>query len=150
MQVYAGQTQSALNKGREIRMHAQKYFQNDKNYADFLGNFSELMYDIDKREESLQIVKEGRMIAWYKLRDQGIEIDPQNINSATDVLIDNNRKALSDDALANYQNPVVGASAPAGGKEVKGKAPAKAPAKEAKGAAAAQNAPKEGGEAQEE
>lgn len=53
MQVYAGQTQSALNKGREIRMHAQKYFQTDKNYADFLGNFSELMYNIDKREESL-------------------------------------------------------------------------------------------------
>ena len=63
------------------------------------------------------------------------------------MLIDNNRKALSDDALANYQNPVVGASAPAGGKEVKGKAPAKAPAKEAKGAAAAQSAPKESGEA---
>lgn len=76
MQVYNGQTQSALNKGREIRMHAQKYYHTDSNYAEFLGNFSELMYNIDKREESVEVIKEGRMIVWYKLRDQGIEIDP--------------------------------------------------------------------------
>jgi hypothetical protein len=50
-------------------MHAQKYFHNDKLYAEFLGNFSELMYNIDKREEAVEVVKEGRMIAWYKLRD---------------------------------------------------------------------------------
>lgn len=92
MQVYAGHTQSALNKGRELRMHAQKYSQNDKSYAEFLGNFSELMYNIDKREEAVEVVKEGRMIAWYKLRDQGIEIDPQNINASTDVYIDASRK----------------------------------------------------------
>jgi hypothetical protein len=76
MQVYNGQTQSALNKGRELRMHAQRYFHTDKLYAEFLGNFSELMYNIDKREEAVEVVKEGRMIAWYKLRDQGIEIIP--------------------------------------------------------------------------
>jgi len=27
------------------------------------------MYNIDKREEAIEVVKEGRMIAWYKLRD---------------------------------------------------------------------------------
>jgi len=27
------------------------------------------MYDLDKREEAIDIVKEGRLIAWYKLRD---------------------------------------------------------------------------------
>lgn len=114
MQVYDGQTQSALNKGREIRMHAKKYFHNDVNYAEFLGNLSELMYNIDKRDESVEVIKEGRMIAWYKLRDQGIEIDPQNINNATDVLVDVNRKMLSDDALAAFQQPVIAAAAPAG------------------------------------
>lgn len=46
------------------------------------------MYNIDKREEAVEVVKEGRLIAWYKLRDQGIEIDPLNINSATDVFVD--------------------------------------------------------------
>lgn len=80
-------------------MHAQKYFHTDKAYAEFLGNFSELMYNIDKRDESVEVVKEGRMIAWYKLRDQGIEIDPLNINTATDVLVDVNRKTLSEDTL---------------------------------------------------
>ena len=38
------------------------------------------MYNIDKREESCEVVKEGRLVAWYRLRDQGIDIDPQNIN----------------------------------------------------------------------
>lgn len=134
MQVYDGQTQSALNKGREVRLHAQKYFHNDKSYAEFLGNFSELMYNIDKREEAVEVVKEGRMISWYKLRDQGIEIDPQNINSATDVLVDVNRKVLSEESLAAFQQPVIASSAPAG-KDAKGKAPpAKAPPKEVKGA----------------
>ena len=46
-------------------MHAQKYFHTDKLYAEFLGNFSELMYNIDKREEAVEVVKEGRMIAWW-------------------------------------------------------------------------------------
>lgn len=52
-----------------MRLHAQKYFQNDLSYADFLGNLAELMYDIDKRDEAIEVVKEGRLIAWYKLRD---------------------------------------------------------------------------------
>lgn len=88
MQVYSGQTQSALNKGRELRLHAQKYFHNDQSYAEFLGNFSELMYNIDKRDEAVEVIKEGRMIVWYRLRDFGIEIDPQNINAAVDVFVD--------------------------------------------------------------
>jgi len=27
------------------------------------------MYNIDKREEAVDVIKEGRLIAWYKLRD---------------------------------------------------------------------------------
>lgn len=135
MQVYSGQTQAALNKGRELRLHAQKYFHNDQGYAEFLGNFSELMYNIDKREEAVEVIKEGRMIVWYKLRDYGIEIEPQNINAASDVFIDQNRKALSEDALSGFQAPQATLSAPA----TTGKAPAKqatvAKGKDPKGAA---------------
>ena len=45
------------------------------------------------------------MIVWYKLRDFGIEIDPQNINAATDVFVDQNRKALTEDSLSGFQAP---------------------------------------------
>ena len=86
-------------------MHAQKYNQNDQSYAEFLGNFSELMYNIDKREEAVEVIKEGRMIVWYKLRDYGIEIEPQNINATTNVFTDLSRKALSEDALSAFQAP---------------------------------------------
>jgi len=34
------------------------------------------MYNIDKREEAVEVIKEGRMIVWYRLRDFGIEIEP--------------------------------------------------------------------------
>jgi hypothetical protein len=33
------------------------------------------MYNIDKSEEAGDVVKEGRLIVWYRLRDQGVEID---------------------------------------------------------------------------
>lgn len=74
------------------------------------------MYNIDKREEAVDVIKEGRLIAWYKLRDQGIEIDQQNLNSFTDVLVDLNRKELTNDVLSGFQTT----SAPVkGGKDVK-------------------------------
>jgi len=56
-------------------VHAKKYNQGDNSYVEFLGNFSELMYNIDKNEEAADVIKEGRLVAWYRLRDQGIEID---------------------------------------------------------------------------
>lgn len=61
------------------------------------------MYDIDKREEAVEVIKEGRLIAWYKLRDQGIEIESSNINKGGQVLVDNKRKPLSEDVLSAYQ-----------------------------------------------
>jgi hypothetical protein len=60
------------------------------------------MYDIDKREEAVEVIKEGRLIAWYKLRDQGIEIESSNINKGGQVLVDNKRKPLSEDVLSAY------------------------------------------------
>jgi len=60
-----------------------------------------------------------------------------NINGATDVLCDVNRKTLSDDTLAAYQTPVIASAAPAGKDGKPGKAPPpKAPPKDVKGAPA--------------
>ena len=64
-----GQIQAALVKAQEIRDHAKKYIQNDQSYTEFLGSLSELMYNLDKSDEACGVVKEGRLIAWYRLRD---------------------------------------------------------------------------------
>jgi len=121
MQVAAGERASALNKGREIVAHAKQFTQMDQSYTEFLGNLSELMYNIDKSEEAAEIIKEGRLIAWYRLRDQGIEIDQQNINGLLDVNVDSQRKKIDDGAVSQFAT-----QAPAAGKDAKGKgAPAK-------------------------
>ena len=73
--VKSGKIEAALQKAQEIRDHAKKNSQNDVSYAEFLGTLSELIYNIDKSEKACEIIKEGRLIAWYRLRDQGIEID---------------------------------------------------------------------------
>jgi hypothetical protein len=90
------------------------------------------MYNIDKRDEACDIVKEGRLLAWYKLRDQGIEIDMQNINCRGDVLVINDRKRPSEDVLTQFANTP--AAAAKGGKAAPEK---KAPAGKDKNAAAA-------------
>ena len=82
---------------------------------------------MNMRDEACNSIKEGRKIAWYRLRDQGIEIDAMNINKANDVLVQKDRKRLNEDVLAGFAS-----SAPAisGGKDKKA-----APAKDAKGGA---------------
>lgn len=105
--VKGGQLSQAMNKASEINTHAKKYFQSDIGYAEFLGSLSELLYNLGKAEEATEAVKEGRKIAWYRLRDQGIEIDSQNINKAGDILVKNDRKKFSEEQLAG------GSSAPA-------------------------------------
>ena len=74
----------------------------DQSYTEFLGNLSELMYNIDKSEEAAEVIKEGRLIAWYRLRDQGIEIDQQNINGLGDVNVDSQRKKIDDGAVSQF------------------------------------------------
>jgi len=73
--VKGGKVQEAIEKSNEINSHAKKYHQSDVSYAEFLGNLSELLYNLGKQDDACNIVKEGRKIAWYRLRDQGIEID---------------------------------------------------------------------------
>lgn len=85
--VKGGKVQEAIEKSNEINSHAKKYHQSDVSYAEFLGNLSELLYNLGKQDDACNIVKEGRKIAWYRLRDQGIEIDQQNINKSVEVLV---------------------------------------------------------------
>ena len=67
--VKSGEIKQAINKAYEIRNLAKKYNQIDKDYAEFLGLFSELLYNIDKREEAVEIAREGRTIFWLKCRN---------------------------------------------------------------------------------
>ena len=84
-----------------------------------------------KSEEACEAVKEGRKIAWYRLRDQGVEIEAQNINKAGDVIVQNDRKKPSDEALAGLAS-----SAPVGNNPKDKKAAPKDAKANAKGAAA--------------
>lgn len=38
------------------------------------------MYNKDRRSEANEAIMQGRIIIWYKLRDYGLDLDPQNIN----------------------------------------------------------------------
>lgn len=138
--VQGGSVQEALAKSSAINAHAKKFHQSDVSYAEFLGNLSELLYNLGRRDEACEAVKEGRKISWYRLRDQGIEIDQQDINKAGDVLVQNDRKRPNEEVLAGF------ASAAA----VVGKDKKAAPAKDAKAPKAAANAAEEPAEADEE
>ena len=72
--IKGGKVNEAVQKASAINEHAKKNHQSDLSYAEFLGNYSELLYNLGKNDEACEIVKEGRKIAWYRLRDQGIEI----------------------------------------------------------------------------
>ena len=67
-----------------------------------MGNLSEFMYNKDRRSEANEVVKEGRLIIWYKLRDYGIDLEPQNINFKTDIKVNKSRAKLTEDAIAQY------------------------------------------------
>ena len=90
--VKEGKIDAALFKADQIRAHSKEFSQNDLSYAEFLGNLSELLYKLRQSDEACKVIKEGRLIAWYRLRDQGIEIDQQNINSVGKVFVRNDDK----------------------------------------------------------
>lgn len=73
--VKQGQIDAAMFKADQIRAHAKEFSQSDLSYAEFLGNLSELLFKMRQSDEACKVIKEGRLIAWYRLRDQGIEID---------------------------------------------------------------------------
>lgn len=73
--VMSGEIQQAINKAYEVRNLAKKYNHKDKDYSEFLGLFSELLYNIDKREESIECIREARSNFWLKCRNQALDID---------------------------------------------------------------------------
>lgn len=80
MEVYRGEIESALKSAEKIKKHASAYHHNDISYATFLGNLSEFIYNKDKHYDCVDNAKEGRAIVWLRLRDYGLDLDPQNIN----------------------------------------------------------------------
>ena len=102
MEVYRGELDNAVASAEKIRKHAQAYYHNDASYAFFLGNLSELLYNKEKKADANEIVKEGRLIVWYKLRDFGLDLDPQNINSKNEVKVNRGRSKLTEDVLAQF------------------------------------------------
>lgn len=102
MEIYKGEVEAAMKTAEKIRKHATAYNQNDVAYANFLGNYSELMYNRDHRAEANEVIKEGRLIMWYKLRDYGLDLEPQNINFKGDVKVNKQRLKLTEDVLALY------------------------------------------------
>jgi len=126
VEVYRGEIETALKTAEKIRKHAQTYHQNDVQFANFLGNLSELMYNRDRRAECNDVVKEGRLIVWYKLRDYGLDLDPQNINAMADVKVNKLRLKVTEDVLAPYQTAVAQPGAKPGAAGAKPAAQAKA------------------------
>jgi hypothetical protein len=132
MLVQEGDRAKALVKGREIRAHAKKYSQQDQRYAEFLGNLAELTYNIDKSEESADVIQEGRRLAWYMLRNQGLKnIDQSDINGEGDVNVEATRVKIDDGATSAFASSTVPvgkdakkAAAPPKGGKVDPKAPA--------------------------
>ena len=102
MEVYRGEIESALRSAEKIRKHASAYFQNDMAYAVFLGNLSEFIYNKDKAYDCVDAAREGRSIVWLKLRDLGLDLEPQNINFKTDVKVNKSRTKPSEEALAQF------------------------------------------------
>ena len=43
---------------------SKKLNHDDKDYAEFIGMFAELLYNIDKREEAVEILKEAINSFW--------------------------------------------------------------------------------------
>ena len=97
--VQSGEIKQAMNKGYEIMNFAKKQQHDDKNLSEFQGLFGEFLYNIDKREEAVDLLREGRMNYWIKCRYNGIEIVPIDINQRGDVLVNADRKKPAEETL---------------------------------------------------
>lgn len=61
------------------------------------------MYNRDRRGESADIMKEGRTIVWLRLRDYGIDLEPQNVNfRGTEVKVNKARAKPNEEVLAQF------------------------------------------------
>ena len=64
---------------------------------------------------------------WYKLRDLGLDLDPQNINFRGDIKVNKLRPKLTEDVLAPFQSQVIVPGAKGGPGQAKGAPAGKAP-----------------------
>lgn len=105
MEIYRGEIEQAVKTAERIRKHASAYYQSDIGFANFLGNLSEFVYNKDKRLDCIELAKEGRAIVWLRLRDFGIDIDPQNVNFKGDqVKVNKARVKPNEEVLAAFQS----------------------------------------------
>jgi hypothetical protein len=103
MDVYRGELESASRTADKIKKHASAYYQSDLAYSHFLGNYAEFLYNKDRRLECQDNVKEGRAIVWLRLRDYGIDLDPQNVNSrGQEVKVNKARVKPNEEVLAQF------------------------------------------------
>ena len=125
--VNTGEIKQALNKGYEIINYAKKHHQEDMELAEFKGIFGEFLYNVDKSEQAVEIIREGRISYWLKCKANGLELEPVDINQNSKVLLNADRKKPSEDVLQQYATSAPTQAAAKGGKPdpKKGAPPAK-------------------------
>jgi hypothetical protein len=60
------------------------------------------MYNNDRREEAIDLLREGRVNYWIKCRNNGVDIIAQDINLEGKALVNADRKKPSEEALAQF------------------------------------------------
>jgi len=68
-------------------------------YITFMGNYSEFLYNRDKRPEVGEIVKEVRTLLLKRMRQLGLEINNQDVNADCKALLNKNRPKLTEEGL---------------------------------------------------
>ena len=125
MDLMEGRHEGLLGKVRAIKEYAKKHHHNGWRLASFYGNAGELLLTLQGKgcvEEALTLLKEARIMMWYKMRDYGVELEPTDFNkSAAQLKLDADVKQPP-----AVKPPSAAPAAPGGGG---GKAPPKAPAK---------------------
>ena len=78
--VQSGDLKEAVSLAEEIIDHAEKNHQVDESLIMFMGDYSELLYDMEKSKKSVEIIAKASKIAWNRLHSYGLTVDALNIN----------------------------------------------------------------------
>jgi len=113
--VNTGEVKQALNKGYEIINFAKKYQHDDVELAEFKGIFGEFLYNIDKNEQAVDYIREGRVSYWLKCRSNGLELIPVDINQNSNVQLNADRKKVTEDVLQQFATSAASQAAAKGG-----------------------------------
>lgn len=88
-----------------------------------MGNLAELYYNQSKSEDAIKVIEEARKLTWARLRDFGLTVDQEDINSHGDVNVWADRKRATEEELQERLAGLPATSAPAGGAKGKDSAP---------------------------